>query len=134
MTGSALLKLTDAPGHAELMRNWGNFGYLESLLVPIGLLELACAIVYLIPRTAAFGCVLVSGYLAAAFATHLRIGDPGGGIFPLLLAVSAWAGLYLRDDRVRSLLPVARKREACRSSTQAANDTGIRGNSGFSRL
>jgi hypothetical protein len=112
MVLSSLLKLTDAPGHAELMQNWGSkFGYPESLLTPIGLLELACVIIYLIPRTAVLGCVLVSSYLAAAFATHLRIGDPDGGVFPLLLAVFAWAGLYLRDERVRSLLPVLRKRE-----------------------
>jgi hypothetical protein len=107
---SSLLKLTDLPGHVQLAKNWGDkFGYPARLLVPIGLLELACVCVYLVPRTAALGCILVSGFLAAAFATHLRIGDLNGGAFPLVLAVLAWVGLFLRDDQFRSLLPLCGK-------------------------
>ena len=99
---SSLLKLTHQP---ELVHNWGyKFGYPESLLIPVGLLELVCAVVYIVPRTAGLGCILASGFLAAAFATHVRVGDLGGGILPLLLAVLAWVGLYVRDPRVRSLV------------------------------
>ncbi len=85
----------------------GKFGYPPSALTPIGLLELACAIVYVIPRTAVLGAVLVSCYFAAALATHVRIGDPSG-VIPVLLGVFAWGGLYLRDERIRSLLPIRR--------------------------
>jgi hypothetical protein len=54
------------------------------------------------------GAILVSCYLAAAFSTHFRIGDHSGSIPPLLLGIFAWGGLYLRDERVRALLPLRR--------------------------
>ncbi len=82
----------------------GKFGYPESTLFTLGVVELACAVVFAIPRTAVLGAVLVSGYLGGAIATHLRVGDPF--VPPLLLAVMAWGGLYLRDERLRELLPL----------------------------
>lgn len=81
-----------------------KLGYPESTLVPIGVLELACVVLYAIPQTAVLGAVLVTGYLGGAIATHVRVGDPF--IPPLVLGVLAWAGLYLRDERLRALLPL----------------------------
>ena len=69
------------------------------------LLELVSTILYAIPRTAVLGAILVTGYLGGAVATHVRIGEEGGAIVPFALAVLAWGGLFLRDKRVRALLP-----------------------------
>jgi hypothetical protein len=105
MVFSASMKLMHAPAFLE---QWvGKFGYPESSATGIGLLELACAIVYVIPRTAVLGAVLVTGYLGGAVATHVRIGDPSF-MMPLLLGILAWAGIYLRDERLHALLPLRR--------------------------
>jgi len=83
----------------------GKFGYREGMLLVLGVLELSCAALYAIPRTAVLGAVLVTGYLGGAVATHVRIGDPGF-VVPLALGVAAWGGLYMRDERLRALLPL----------------------------
>jgi DoxX-like family len=85
----------------------GRFGYPESTLPVIGLLELACAVLYALPRTAVLGAVLLTGYLGGAIATHVRIGDPAF-VGALLLPLFAWGGLYLREQRLRALLPIRR--------------------------
>jgi hypothetical protein len=82
----------------------GKFGYPESTLGPIGFVELACAIVYAIPRTSVLGAVLLTGYLGGAIATHVRVGDPF--LTPLVIGILVWAGLFLRDGRLRALLPL----------------------------
>jgi hypothetical protein len=64
---------------------------------------LACTIIYVIPRTAVLGAILLTGYLGGATATHVRLGEPF--FVPIVLGVLVWGGLYLRDDRVRSLVP-----------------------------
>lgn len=103
MVFSASMKLMHAP---QVVEQWvGKFGYPESSLTGIGLLELACVLVYLIPRTAVLGAVLLAGYLGGAVATHVRIGDPSF-VMPLILGILAWAGLYLRDERLRALIPL----------------------------
>src|ERR1700682_3186885 len=80
---SASMKLSHAPAMAQI---WGaKLGSPEGSLTPIGLLELACAVVYLVPRTAALGAVLLTGYLGGAVATHVRVGDPF--LVPLLVGV-----------------------------------------------
>lgn len=89
----------------QLQQNWAHFGYPPSALLPIGILEVGCAFVYAIPRTAVLGAVLVTGYLGGAVATHVRVGE-SVWIAPALLGAVAWLGLYLRDPRVRALLPV----------------------------
>jgi DoxX-like family len=99
---SATMKLTQNP---KMVALWTpKFGYPESLMLPIGLLELTCAIVYLIPQTAVLGAILVTGYLGGAVATHVRVSD--AFLIPLSLGVFAWAGLFLRDPRLRALLPL----------------------------
>ena len=84
-----------------------QIGYAESLILPIGLIELACLAVYLIPQTAALGAVLLTGFLGGAIATHFRVGDPllGFTLFPLYVGAFVWAGLFLRDNRLRALVP-----------------------------
>lgn len=74
--------------------------------VPIlGIILLGCLVVYLIPRTAVFGAVLLTGYLGGVEATHLRVGaDAFSFIFPIILGVLLWGGLYMRDARLRALL------------------------------
>ena len=79
--------------------------------VPIlGMIQLVCLIVYVIPRTAPLGAILLTGYLGGAIATHLRLDNPlfSHILFPTYIAALLWVGLYLRDARVRALLRAAR--------------------------
>ncbi len=83
-----------------------KLGYPTAFDRGLGVLELLCVIVYLVPRTAIVGAVLLTGYLGGAIASHLRVADPWLGFtqFPLYVAVLYWGGLYLRDSRVKLLL------------------------------
>jgi DoxX-like family len=101
---SAAMKVTQQPQVLQALG--GQFGYPEGMALGIGLVELACVVLYLLPRTAVLGAVLLTGYLGGAVATHVRISDPY--ISPVLVGVVIWAGLYLRDPRVRALLPLQR--------------------------
>jgi hypothetical protein len=85
----------------------GQLGLPDDLIFPIGLIELVCLAVYLIPQTSALGAVLLTGFLGGAIATHVRVGDPllGYTLFPTYVAALLWAGLFLRDARLRVLLP-----------------------------
>ncbi len=76
----------------------------------LGIIEIACLLLYLIPRTAPLGAILWTGYFGGAIATHLRIDNPlfSHTIFPIYVAALVWGGLYLRDARVRALLRSAR--------------------------
>ena len=104
---SAVLKLR---GPAEVVQVFtGKFGYPQQTLTPLGIVELSCAVLYAIPQTAFLGAVLVTGYLGGAVATHVRISDPEW-FGPAVLGVLAWVGLYLRDPRLRELLPLRRLR------------------------
>ena len=68
------------------------------------LVELACAIIYAIPRTAVLGAILMTGYLGGATATHLRVGEPF--YLPIVVGIVVWIGLYLRDERLHALVPL----------------------------
>ena len=84
-----------------------QLGYPAHLVLGLGLLELACLIAYVIPRTSLLGAVLLTGYLGGAVATHVRIGSPlFSVIFPVMLGALLWGGLYLRDARLRALMAV----------------------------
>ncbi len=87
------------------VKGFEKLGWDPSFSVCIGILELACTVIYLIPRTAVLGAILLAGYLGGAIATHVRAGDP---FFfgPLILGMLLWGGLYLRDARLRALLPL----------------------------
>lgn len=98
---SASMKFTKP---APAMEGMAKFGYPESLLTPLGVVEVTCTLVYLFPRTATLGAVLLTGYLGGATATHVRVSDPW--FMPVIVGVLVWLGLYLRDARVRALLPL----------------------------
>ncbi len=99
---SASMKLVHAP---MFVTKWTEFfGFPESSLSPIGLLEAACVVLYLFPKTTFFGTVLVGCYLGGATCAHVRIGDASGAVTPVVLGVLAWLGMYLRDDRLRAVV------------------------------
>ena len=85
-------------------------GYQPHHVPIIGVIGLACLVLYLVPRTAPLGAVLWTGYLGGAIATHLRLDNPlfSHTLFPIYVAALIWGGLYLRDPRVRALLRPAR--------------------------
>lgn len=87
-----------------------QLGYPASVLLGLGIIQLICLIVYLIPRTAIIGAILWTGYLGGAIATHVRVGNPlfSHILFPIYVAVFLWAGLWLRDRRVSALFAPTR--------------------------
>jgi len=86
-----------------------RLGYPESVIIPLGIVLLTCTILYVIPRTAMLGAILLTGYLGGAVATHVRAGEGWFSIFfPVLLGMLLWGGPYLRDDRLRKLIPLVR--------------------------
>jgi DoxX-like family len=80
-------------------------GYSESIILKLAIIELTFTAIYLIPRTAVFGAILLTAYLGGATATHARVSDPAV-VGPILTGVMLWLGLYLRDQRLRSLVPL----------------------------
>jgi hypothetical protein len=89
---------------ASVVEGFVRLGYPEGLALGIGIVELACAALYVIPRTSVLGAILLTGYLGGATATHLRIGEPF--FAPVLLGVMVWGGIFFRDARLRALLPL----------------------------
>lgn len=86
-----------------------KMGYSASVMLPLGIVTVGCVILYLIPRTTCLGAILVTGYLGGAVDVHVRNGDPLPQIlFPVVVGVLAWLGLYLREPRIRELFPVRR--------------------------
>ena len=83
-----------------------QLGYPESVIVWLGIVLLACTLLYAIPRTSILGAILLTGYLGGAVATHVRVGDPlfSHAFFPVYLGVLLWGGLLLRDNRLRALI------------------------------
>jgi len=101
---SAAMKLARTP---NVLEGWAKFGYPDSSLLAIGVVELLCAVLYALPRTAVLGAILVTGYLGGATATHVRAGE-AVFVAPVILGALAWGGLFLRDPRLRALLPLRR--------------------------
>lgn len=81
-------------------------------MTPIGIVELLCVVVYLIPRTSVLGAILITGYFGGAVATHVRVSD--AFVIPLVLGVLAWGGLFLRDARLRELLQLKKPAKSLR--------------------
>jgi hypothetical protein len=100
---SASMKLLKS---APVLQGFSHLGVPEKLCVPLGILELACTIVYLVPQTSVLGAILMTGYLGGATLTQLRVGEPVFG--PVLAGVLVWGGLFLRDPRMRALIPFRR--------------------------
>ena len=81
-------------------------GYPVGLVVPLGIVLLICTVVYAIPHASVLGAILLTGYLGGATATHVRVGQPFW--FPVIMGVLVWAGLFLREERLRALIPLRR--------------------------
>jgi hypothetical protein len=99
---SAVMKIIKA---APVVQGFPRYGYPESQIVMLGVLELLSCIVYVIPSTAVLGAILMTAYLGGATASNVRIGDPSY-VMTVLLGVFVWGGLFFRDARVRALLPL----------------------------
>ncbi len=92
---------------APVMEAFARLGYPEGLARVIGTILLACVVVYIVPPTSILGAVLLTGYLGGAVDANLRAGDPlFETIFPVIFGVLVWAGIFLRDDRLRALIPL----------------------------
>jgi DoxX-like family len=87
-----------------------QLGYPESVILPLGIVLLICTILYAVPPTAILGAILLTGYLGGAVATHVRAGDPlfTHVLAPIYFAILIWGGLYLREPRLSSLVPIRR--------------------------
>jgi hypothetical protein len=87
---------------------FAKLGFPLDASVGIGVVELLCLAAYVIPRTAALGAVLLTGLLGGAIATHVRAGSPAfeAYIFPILFGLLLWGGIWLRDARLRTQLPL----------------------------
>jgi hypothetical protein len=99
---------------APVIDSFEKLGYPHAIARDIGALELACLALYVVPRTATFGALLLTGFLGGAIATHVRVGDPlfSHVLFPVYMGVLLWGGLFLRDQRARALLAAPAKPRA----------------------
>lgn len=100
MIFSALGKFLAPP---EVIEQIEKLGYTKELIVKIGIVEVACAMIYAVPQTAVLGAMLLTGYLGGAVNTHVRVHEPF--IFPIILGVFVWLGVFLREPRLRVLMP-----------------------------
>jgi hypothetical protein len=82
-----------------------GYGYPESAITRIVIAECALVVLYLVPQTSVLAAIVLTGYLGGAVATHLRVADAARATIPLIVGILAWGGLYLRDRRLRELLP-----------------------------
>src|SRR5262245_13120866 len=102
----AVMKLLRVPAAVEGTK---QLGYGEDVLVVLGIIQVVCLIAYVIPRTAVLGAILWTGYLGGAVATHVRVGNPLAShiLFPTYVALLLWAGLWLRNQRLRAAVSFA---------------------------
>ena len=100
---SAVMKLAKPP---MVVQGFVDLGWPEKVALALGIVELGSTILYLIPRTAVLGAILLTGYLGGAIATHVRIEE--AFMTPVVLGILVWLGLFLRDPRVRALIPLVR--------------------------
>ena len=100
---SAFLKLVP---NAQVTEGMARLGIPASLLPTLAMLELSCAVLYLIPATSILGSILFTGYIGGIIFTHLRVGDPV--YIPIVLGLLVWLGPYLREPRLRPLVPLRR--------------------------
>jgi hypothetical protein len=96
---SAVMKLIV---HPEVVKGMSHLGLPEYLIRPLGVIELLCVVVYLVPQTSVPGAILLTGYIGGTIITHLRVGEPI--YFNIILGLLIWLGLYLRRPRLRELL------------------------------
>jgi hypothetical protein len=103
------IKLVPWPVVTETMDRIG-YGSSETLARTLGVITMACTLLYAIPPTSIVGAILLTGYLGGAMASHLRIGSPllSHTLFGLYLGLMVWGGLWLRDRNLRTLIPFRR--------------------------
>lgn len=104
----AVMKLMRLP---VVMQGTTQVGYPASVVFPLGLVLAICVAIYLIPRTSVIGAILLTGYLGGAVATHVRLGNPlfTHILSPTYFAAALWLGLWLRDARLRQIVPLRRE-------------------------
>ena len=92
---------------APAVQGTTELGYPASSVLVIGVIEFVCLVLYLVPQTSVLGALVLTGYLGGAIATHVRVGSPLAShtFFPIYVALMVWGGLYLRERRLRELLP-----------------------------
>jgi DoxX-like family len=105
LTFDSVIKFVKPPTVTE---TFAHIGWPDRLALNLGIVLLVCTLLYAIPKTCILGAILLTGYLGGAVATHTRIGDPlfSHILFPVYLGVLLWGTLFLRDERVRALIPL----------------------------
>jgi len=93
-------------GGPQVEQGLTHLGIAKSMVIPLGILELACIVIYLIPITSVLGAILMSGYVGGIILSHWRVGDPV--YIPIVLGLMLWLGLYLREPRLKELIPLRR--------------------------
>ena len=100
---SAFMKFKGGPDMDQAMT---HLGLPNSMVLPLGILELTCVVIYLIPATAVLGAILLAGYVGGTIVTCWRVGDPF--IINIVLGLAIWLGIYLREPRLKELIPLRR--------------------------
>ena len=90
-------------GGEEVTKGMAHLGLPETMIQPLAMLEAACVAIYLFPPTAVLGAILLAGYMGGAICTHWRVGDPF--MAQIAIGVAVWLGIYLRDGRLKKLIP-----------------------------
>jgi DoxX-like family len=123
MLGASIApKLLQLPVAEETM---AELGWPSGYAFMIGVIELTCLVLYLIPRTSLLGAVLMMGLLGGAMATQIRVGNPFFShiLFSLYLGLFMWGGLWLRDRRLQALFPIVREPANAPVATGSAAST-----------
>ena len=90
----------------DFLAQWSK-GYPPASARPLGIIELLCVVIYFVPKTRFLGAIPMTGYLGGAVATHVRMGEVAA-VVPVLVGMLAWGGLFMRDQRLRALLPTVK--------------------------
>jgi hypothetical protein len=101
---SAFMKFKGGPDMDQAM---AHLGLPASMVLPLGILELTCVLIYLIPATSVLGAILLAGYVGGTIVTCWRVGDPF--IVNIVLGLVLWLGIYLREPRLKELIPLRRR-------------------------
>lgn len=104
---SGVMKIMGGP---ELEEGMAKLGLPETMILPLAIVEIACVVIYAMPATAVLGAVLLTGYLGGAICTHWRVGDLF--VMQIGIGVFVWLGIFLREDRLWSVIPVRTKRNS----------------------
>lgn len=120
---AGIMKLAGLP---SVVQAFAQYGYQGRTIPLVGTLEVVCVVVYLIPRAAVLGAILMTGLLGGAIATNVRLNDPAF-VAPLVLGVLVWGGLYCRDPRLRALIPLRHKPAAGYRAVEAFDGTKVSG-------